>query len=351
MPITGRKIRVLVVDDSALVRKILCMGLSKDPGIEVIGQAADPYRARDLMVELRPDVLTLDVEMPKMDGVTFLKRFMPVLPTPTVVISSLTQKGKQITLEALEAGAVDVIAKPTVSVTDGLPVMLEDICHRVKAAANVNVAHFTSRAAPAGVEPATTLGETTDRLIAIGASTGGVQALTHILPAFPADAPGIVIVQHMPPGFTATFAERLNQTCRMRVKEAEAGDRVIAGSVLLAPGGVRHMSITRSGGEYRVVLREGPPVNFSRPAVDVLFQSVAREAGSNAAAAVLTGMGKDGAAGLLAIRQAGGRTIAQDEASSIVYGMPHAAWQIGGAERVLSLDKIPAQLVSSLNRL
>ncbi len=350
MPLTKHRIRVLVVDDSALVRKILTTGLSRDPEIEVIGHASDPYQARDRMVELKPDVLTLDVEMPKMDGVTFLRRFMPILPIPTVVISSLTQRGKQITLDALEAGAVDVIAKPQVNLTDGLPVLLDDICRRVKAAAAVNVAHFVGWGPKAGIEPAATLAETTDRVIAIGASTGGVQALTHILPAFPADAPGIVIVQHMPAGFTATFAERLNGCCRMRVKEAEAGDRIHSGSILLAPGGTRHMSIARSGGEYRIVLKEGLPVNFSRPAVDVLFHSVAREVGGNAAAALLTGMGKDGAAGLLAIRQAGGRTIAQDEVSSVVFGMPHAAWELGAAERMLSLEKIPAQLVASLSR-
>jgi two-component system chemotaxis response regulator CheB len=348
---TGRrKIRVLIVDDSAMVRKILQLGLSKDPDIEVIGQASDPYRARDLMVELQPDVMTLDVEMPRMDGVTFLKRFMPVMPIPTVVISSLTQAGKRITLDALEAGAVDVVAKPTVGLADGLPVMLDDICRRVKAAAAINVSRFSGGPARPAVETATSLGETTDRLIAIGASTGGVQALARILPAFPPDAPGIVIVQHMPMGFTTTFAERLNSLCRMRVKEAQEGDRVLPGSILLAPGGTKHMSIVRSGGEYRVALKEGPPVNYSRPAVDVLFNSVAREVGRNAAAAVLTGMGKDGAAGLLAIRNAGGRTFAQDEASCVVFGMPAAAQEMGAADRMLPLEKIPAHLVGATGR-
>jgi len=345
-----KKIRVLVVDDSALVRKVLCLGLAKDPDIEVVGQASDPYRARDLLVELQPDVITLDVEMPKMDGVTFLKRFMPVMPIPTVVISSLTQAGKRITFEALEAGAVDVIAKPTVGVADGLPVMLDDICRRVKAAANVNVAHFARRGERPAVEATASLGETTDRVIAIGASTGGVPALGRILPAFAHDAPGIVIVQHMPMGFTSTFAERLNGICRMRVKEAEDGDRVLPGGILLAPGGLKHMSIVRSGGEYRVALKDGAPVNYSRPSVDVLFHSVAREVGRNAAAAILTGMGKDGAAGLLAIRQAGGRTFAQDEASCVVFGMPHAAQESGAAERMLPLEKIPAHLVGALRR-
>lgn len=344
----GRKIRVLVVDDFALVRKILCTGLSKDPQIEVVGQAADPYRARDLMVELRPDAITLDVEMPRMDGVTFLKRFMPIMPIPTVVISSLTQAGKRITLEALEAGAVDVMAKPAVGITDGLPVMLDDICDRVKAAARVDVSHFTLTRERAAVEPvAAVLGDTTDRVIAIGASTGGVPALAEILPAFPADAPGILLVQHMPGGFTATFAERLNAVCPMQVKEAEEGDRVLRGRILVAPGTYWHMSLVRSGGEYRVELREGPPVNFSRPSVDVLFKSVAKHAGRNAAAALLTGMGRDGAAGLLAIRKAGGRTFAQDEATSVVFGMPRAAQELNAAEQMLSLGRMPSALVAA----
>ena len=227
-------VRVLIVDNFAMVRKILSIGLAKDPQIEVVGQASDPYRARDLLVELQPDVITLDVEMPKMDGVTFLKRFMPIMPTPTVVISSLTQAGKRICLEAIEAGAVDVIAKPVLGLVDGLPLMLADICKRVKAAANVDVSRFAQRGATSPIEPvSSSLEETTDRLIAIGASTGGVEALARILPAFPADAPGVVIVQHMPMGFTASFAERLDRICEMRAKEAEIGDRVMAGLILL----------------------------------------------------------------------------------------------------------------------
>lgn len=345
-----RPIRVLIVDDSALVRKILSGGMAQDPELEVVGQASNPYQARDLIVELRPDVITLDVEMPRMDGVTFLKRYMSVIPIPTVMISSLTQEGKRVTLEALEAGAVDVIAKPAIGVVDGLPLLLEDINRRVKLAAAVDVSHYAHRSAPRELEPVATLEETTDRIIALGASTGGVEALGRIIPAFPADAPGIVIVQHMPPGFTATFAERLNNISRMSVKEAEPGDRVMAGRVLLAPGGTRHMEVSRSGGEYRISLKAGEPVNYSRPAVDVLFDSVAIAAGSNAAAALLTGMGKDGAQGLLKIRRAGGRTFAQDEATSVVFGMPQVAIQLGGAETVAPLDKIPGLLLSSLRR-
>lgn len=346
-----RRIRVLIVDDSALVRKILCDGFSRDTEIEVVGQASDPYRARDLMVELRPDVLTLDVEMPRMDGVTFLRRFMPVMPTPTVMISSLTTEGKRVTLEALEAGAVDIVAKPSLGLVDGLPILMEDVCRRVKAAARVDVRRFsTAGNSRRVVEPVAALGETTDRVIAIGASTGGVEALSRILPAFPADAPGIVIVQHMPAGFTASFSDRLNKLCRMRVREAAHGDRILPGLILVAPGGTRHMEVVRSGGEYRVALVDGPEVNYSRPAVDVLFRSVASAVGGNAAAAILTGMGKDGAAGLLAIRSAGGHTIAQDEATSVVYGMPHVAHQIGGAEQVAPLEAIPALLMRSLKR-
>lgn len=342
-----KPVRVLIVDDSALVRKILAAGMAKDPEIEVIGQAANPYQARDIMVEQRPDVITLDVEMPRMDGITFLKRFMPILPTPTVIISSLTQEGKRTTLDALAAGAVDVIPKPVMGLVDGLPPMTEEINRRVKAAALANVSRYLNRATIAAVE-SSTLDETTDRIIAIGASTGGVEALSRILPALPAAAPGVVIVQHMPPGFTAAFAERLDRTCQMRVKEAAAGDRVHAGRILLAPGGVNHMTLVRSGGEYRVALAEGAPVHYSRPSVDVLFHSVAQAAHRNVAAALLTGMGKDGAEGLLAIRQAGGRTFAQDEASSVVFGMPQVAQSLGAAERMAPLEAIPGLLMGAV---
>ncbi len=343
----SRPVRVLIVDDSALVRKLLSIGLGRDPAIEVVGQAGDPYRARDLLVELEPDVITLDVEMPRMDGVTFLRRFMPVKPTPTVVISSLTREGKRITLEALEAGAVDVVAKPTIGLVDGMPPMLEDICRRVKMAANTNVRSFRGCRPLAAVSARVTLDETSDRLIAIGASTGGVEALSRILPAFPADAPGIVVVQHMPVGITANFAQRLNSLCRMQVKEAEEGDRILPGRILIAPGGYRHTCVARSGGQYRITLKEGDAVNYSRPAIDELFGSVAREAGRNACAALLTGMGRDGAAGLMAIRLAGGRTLAQDEATSVVFGMPQAAQQLGAAEMMVPLERIPALLIRS----
>ncbi len=340
----GNRVRVLIVDDSALVRKILSAGLGRDPGIEVIGAAGDPYRARDLLVELRPDVITLDVEMPRMDGVTFLKRLMASMPTPTVMISSLTENGARISMEALEAGAVDVVTKPAMGLADGLPEMVADICRRVKATASVDVSRYALKGRPS-VDSVTTLDVTTDRLIAIGASTGGVQALSQIMPAFPANSPAVVIVQHMPAGVTQSFAERLNGLCSMRVKEAVHGERLLPGLALVAPGGNLHMRVVRSGGEYRVAMIEGPPVNYSRPAVDVLFDSIASAAGRNVAAALLTGMGKDGAAGLAQIRAAGGFTVAQDEQSSIVFGMPKAAIDLGAAEQIATLQKMPELLV------
>jgi two-component system chemotaxis response regulator CheB len=349
----SKVIRVLVVDDSALARKILVDGLSRDPDIEVIGTARDPYVARDMLIKERPDVITLDVEMPRMDGVTFLKKYMPVLPTPTVVVSALTERGKRITIEALEAGAVDVVLKPKIGVVDQFPAMMEDIRERVKAAAQVDVSRYARyqpkvRKPIAPVETSGVLHETTDRVIAIGASAGGVAALTRIIPAFPPAAPGIVIVQHMPAGFTTSFAERLNNLSVMQVKEAESGDRVRPGLVLIAPGGERHIEVRRSGGEYRVVLRKGEKVSGHVPSVNVLFRSVATHVGPNAAAAILTGMGDDGAEGLLAIRGAGGRTFAQDERTSVVFGMPRAAWQNGGAEKQVPLDRIPLRLLQAL---
>lgn len=348
-----KKVRVLVVDDSALARKILVSGLSRDPTIEVIGTARDPYVARDILVKERPDVITLDVEMPRMDGVTFLKKYMPVIPTPTVMVSALTERGKRITIEALEAGAVDVVVKPKIGVVDEFPGMMDELCERVKAAAAVDVSRyartqFKVRRPVAPVEAVEALHETTDRVIAIGASAGGVAALTRVIPAFPPAAPGIVVVQHMPAGFTTSFAERLNDLVAMQVKEAQSGDRVRPGLVLLAPGGERHMEVRRSGGEYRVVLREGEKVSGHKPSVDVLFHSVARQVGRNAAAVILTGMGNDGAEGLLAIRQAGGRTLAQDERTSVVFGMPRAAWERGAAERQVPLDEIPIHLLRAL---
>ncbi len=343
-------IRVLIVDDSALVRRILAEGMRTDPDLQVVGEASNPYMARDMMVELKPDVITLDIEMPRMDGVTFLKRFMPIMPIPTIIISSLTQKGTMISLEALESGAVDVMAKPVMGIMDDLPKMRDMINQRIKIAASANVEHFKNSTVRKDIDTVTNLGETTDKVIALGSSTGGVEALVRILPAFPANAPGMVIVQHMPKGFTTSFSERLNTLCKMQVKEAEHGDRILPGHIFLAPGGHRHTIIERSGGQYKIALIEGEPVNYSRPSVDVLFKSVANIVGVNAAAAVLTGMGKDGAQGLLEIRQAGGFTVVQDQASCVVFGMPQVAHQLGGAKHMVPLEQIPALLMTAFKR-
>jgi two-component system chemotaxis response regulator CheB len=342
-----RKVRVLVVDDSALVRQLVQKGLAADPGIEVVGTAPDPYVARDRILELKPDVLTLDVEMPRMDGVEFLHKLMPQYPIPVVMLSSLTQRGKQITLEALEAGAVDFVAKPGGDQGRKLPEMFQELRTKVKLAAGANVSHWKEkRAAPPPSRPRD-LKEGTDKVIALGASTGGTEAIRAILPRFPVATPGIVIVQHMPPGFTQMFAERLNQLCPMEVREAKTGDRVLPGRVLIAPGGM-HMRVKRSGGIYEVECREGEKVSGHCPSVDVLMHSVAEEAGANALGVMLTGMGSDGAEGMLAMRRKGARTVAQDERTCVVFGMPKVAFEKGGAERLLPLDAIPDAVLGCL---
>lgn len=350
----ARVIRVLVVDDSALVRNILSQGLALDPGIEVVGTASDPFMARDKIVELQPDVLTLDVEMPRMDGVAFLRKLMPQYPLPVVMVSSLTQRGKQITMEALDAGAVDFVAKPTSNVAAGLNSMLMELRSKVKIASTANVSHWkgkrpTAPSTPSQVSSAA-LAESTDKVIAIGASTGGTEAIRRVIEAFPATTPGTVIVQHMPGGFTRMFAERLNQLCAMQVKEAEHGDRVRSGLILIAPGG-RQLEVVRSGGFYQVKLGGEEKVSGHCPSVDVMMHSVARHVGANAVGAMLTGMGQDGAAGMLAMKQAGGRCIAQDEASSVVFGMPRVAYEKGGADRLVPLEKIASSLLKLLTEI
>lgn len=346
-----KRIRVLVVDDSALVRELLTAGLAKDPELEVVGSAANPYIARDKIVELRPDVLTLDVEMPRMDGVDFLRRLMPQYPIPVIMVSALTQKGAQITLEALEAGAIDFVTKPSTDVARGLNQMLADLRQKIKMAAKVDLSAWKNRAvrreAPGPVKVRTALSESTDKVIAIGASTGGTEAIRRVISAFPANMPGIVIVQHMPPGFTKHFSDNLNEICEMDVQEAKTGDRVMPGRVLIAPGG-KHMTVRRSGGIYLVDCQEGENVNGHCPSVDVLFHSVARYVAGNAVGVILTGMGGDGAEGLLAMRQAGARTIAQDEATCVVFGMPKVAIDRGGVEKIGPLDTIPQMIVSTL---
>ncbi|MBF0350469.1 MAG: chemotaxis response regulator protein-glutamate methylesterase [SAR324 cluster bacterium] len=341
-------IKVLVIDDSALVRDILSEGLARDPEIQVVGSAPDPYVAREKIAKLRPDVLTLDIEMPRMDGVQFLRYMMPQYPLPVVVVSALTEKGKRITMEALEAGAVDFVTKPSSDVARGLEIMLEDIRQKVKQASMTDVSHWKQRTpTPAKVRMDTALSTSTDKVIAIGASTGGVQAISRILTQLPATLPGIVIVQHMPPGFTQTYAERLNEQCAIKVKEAKHGDRIMPGQALLAPGNLQ-MTVKRSGGVYLVHCEPGEKVSGHCPSVDVLFDSVARFAGANAIGIILTGMGNDGAAGMLSMRRAGARTMAQDEKSCVVFGMPCEAYKSGGAEFLISLDNIPHKLVSFL---
>ena len=349
MPTPGR-IRVLVVDDSALVRRILSLGLATDPEIEVIGTASDPYVARDLIVRERPDVLTLDIEMPRMDGISFLKILMERMPIPTVVVSSLSTKGSKLALEALHAGAVDVVAKPPSSVAHGLESMMKELVSRVKVASRSRVIRRQACAPVTDPGASTALANTTDTVIALAASTGGVAALGRILPAFPASSPGIVIVQHMPAGFTADFARRLDAECSMRVTEAKEGDRVLVGHILVAPGGPRHLEVRRVGGEYRIALVPGEPVSGHCPSVDVFFRSVARNVGSNAVACILTGMGADGAEGLLNIRTAGGRTFAQDRETCAVWGMPAAAVECGAVGECLALHEIPGRLVGEARR-
>lgn len=345
-----RKIRVLIVDDMALVREVLAQGLSQDPAIEVVATAADPFIARDKIIEHKPDVMTLDVEMPKMDGVEFLQRLMPQFPIPVVMVSSLTERGQRITLDALQAGAVDFVTKPKADVARGLSAMMIELRTKIKIAATANVSHWKRKrtdaqaAAPAVVRAGQALAVSTDKVIAIGASTGGTEAIKEVITRFPATAPGTVIVQHMPTGFTKLFAERLNTLCAMDVKEAEDEDRVMPGRVLIAPGG-HHMSLVRSGGVYRVRVETGDLVNGHCPSVEVLFRSVARFAAANAVGVMLTGMGGDGADGLKVMRDAGARTFAQDEATCVVFGMPKVAWERGGVEKLVPIQEIAQKVM------
>ncbi len=337
-----RKIKVLVVDDMAMVREILAQGLAMDPMIEVVATAADPFIARDRIIEYKPDVMTLDVEMPKMDGVEFLHRLMPQYPIPVVMVSSLTERGKQITLDALQAGAVDFVSKPKTDIARGLNAMLVELRTKIKIASTANVSHWKRSRETLAITPrplrvgTAALSESTDKIIAIGASTGGTEAIRQVITRFPAVTPGVVIVQHMPAGFTKMFSERLNTLCAMEVKEAEHDDRVLQGRILVAPGGM-HMSLVRSGGVYRVCVQPGDTVNGHCPSVEVLMRSVAQYAGANAVGVMLTGMGGDGADGMKAMREAGARTFAQDEASCVVFGMPKVAWERGGVERLVPL--------------
>lgn len=341
----ARRIRVLVVDDSAVVREVFSRELARDPAIEVVGAVPDPYVARDEIVRLEPDVVTLDVEMPRMDGLTFLRKLMRHHPMPVIIVSSLTQRGGSLALEALESGAVDVMCKPGTAYSVGD--MSIELREKVKAAVNARLR--SPSAAPAAPPTRLSLAKTTNVVVAIGASTGGTQALQAVLTAMPANAPGIVIVQHMPEHFTRSFAERLNSLCAMNVKEAEDGDTVSPGRVLIAPGN-RHMLLVRSGAVYQVTVKDGPLVSRHRPSVDVLFKSVARYAGANAVGSILTGMGSDGAAGLKEMRAAGAETIAQDEASCVVFGMPKEAIKLEAAGHVASLDAMAGKILELASR-
>lgn len=342
---SSRPVRVLIVDDSAMIRKVLSMGLSADPLIDVVGAASGAEQAFQMIQDLKPDVMTLDIEMPRMDGVTFLRRLMPVMPLPTVVISSATQQGAAITLRALEAGAVDIIAKPSLKIGEGLQPIMADVCRRVRDAALARPSAPSQGVARSVLPRSASAGRAS--VILIGASTGGVQALAQILQDMPPDAPGIVIVQHMPEGFTAAFANRLDGMTAIRVREAQDGDSILPGVALLAPGGGRHMVINGTAPNWHVSLIEGDPVCFSRPSVDVMFKSFARHSGQHCVAALLTGMGKDGAQGLLELRQSGATTIAQDKESSVVWGMPAAAVGIGAATHVLPLASIAPALLDT----
>lgn len=342
-------IKVLVVDDSAVMRQLLGEILDRDPELEVVGTAPDPIVAWEKIARLAPDVLTLDVEMPRMDGLTFLERVMRDRPMPVVMISSLTDRGAQTTLRALELGAVDFVSKPKIDVASGTLEQRDEIIEKVKTAARARLRKSKVRTPPAAGRPAVSAGkpllQTTHKIVCIGASTGGTEALMDVLTAFPPDAPGMVIVQHMPAGFTRSFAQRLDGACQIRVKEAEDGDRILQGHALLAPGGM-HMAVRRAGANFLVRVARGQPVNRHCPSVDVLFQSAAAHVGSNAVGAILTGMGNDGAKGMLAMKQAGAQNIAQNEATCVVFGMPKEAIALDAAQHVLPLDRIADRIMS-----
>jgi two-component system chemotaxis response regulator CheB len=356
--ITKKKIRVLVVDDSASVRQTMKEILESDPELQVMATAGDPFMAVERIKEEKPDVITLDVEMPRMDGITFLQRLMAQCPIPVVICSTLTETGSETALAALEKGAVEIITKPKLGTKQFLEESRIRICDAVKSAARVSVKERPAVAPRPGLvapkltadavlakPPSNAMIQTTAKIVAVGASTGGTEALRVFLQALPLDAPGIVIVQHMPEKFTAQFAERLNGICGITVQEAKDGDSVISGQALIAPGN-RHTLLQRSGARYYVEIRDGPLVSRHRPSVDVLFRSTARYAGKNAVGVIMTGMGDDGARGMREMHDAGAWTIAQDEASSVVFGMPHEAIKMAGVDQILPLDRIASEIVS-----
>jgi two-component system, chemotaxis family, protein-glutamate methylesterase/glutaminase len=338
-------IKVLIVDDSAVVREIFTAELSKDSELEVVGTAIDPYIARDKIVKLKPDVVTLDVEMPRMDGITFLRKLMKYCPIPVIIVSSLTPRGGKLALEAISAGAVDVMCKPGAAYTVGD--MSVELIDKIKSAAAVDMSRWTKiNAQTTELPQRLSMIQTTNKVVAIGASTGGTQALQSVLSALPSNAPGIVIVQHMPEHFTTSFAQRLNELCAIEVREAENGDSVIPGRALIAPGN-KHMLLRRSGARYYVEVKTGPLVSRHRPSVEVLFNSVAQSAGPNSVGVIMTGMGGDGADGMLKMKENGAITIAQDEASCVVFGMPKEAIKRGGVDHIVPLNKIPETILAN----
>lgn len=347
-------IKVLVVDDSALIRSLLKEIIEQDPGLKLVGLAPDAFAARDLVKQFSPDVITLDIEMPRMDGLTFLEKLMAARPTPVVMISSLTESGSEATFRAMELGAVDFVAKPKLGIREGMEAYAETIREKLHAASRSRLRAPTQpRQAVAQEDKAPSTPRHpivgTEKIIAIGASTGGTEAIKDVLIDLPADSPGVVITQHMPPGFTRTFAERLDRLSRLRVVEAKGGERILPGHAFVAPGDF-HLIVERSGANYVTRLSEAPQVHRHRPAVDPMFESVAACAGRNVIAALLTGMGKDGALGMCAIREAGGYTLAQDEASCVVFGMPKEAIILGGAEEIVTLERIAATLTEQVRK-
>ncbi len=348
------RVKVMIVDDSATVRQVLSTLLSAEPDLEVIGTAADPLFALEKMNRNWPDVIVLDVEMPRMDGITFMKKLMAEHPTPVVICSSLTEKGAQTTIQALAAGAMDVITKPHVGLRDFLTTAAKDVAGAVRAAAKAKVKRLTpmpvvqpkySADAVLSAAPDQAMHQTTEKIVAIGTSTGGTQALEILLTCLPRTAPGLVVVQHMPERFTTAFAQRLDGLCEIEVREAAQGDRVIQGRALIAPGG-HHLALRRNGAQYQVNVLDGPPVSRHRPSVDVLFRSAARSAGRNAMGIIMTGMGDDGARGLKEMHDAGAASIAQDEATCVVYGMPKEAVKLGAVERSLPLHEIAGAILA-----
>ncbi len=344
-------IKVLVVDDSAVVRKVFTEQLSRQKGITVIGTAPDPYVARDKIVKLKPDVITLDIEMPRMDGITFLRKLMKHFPLPVIIVSSLTTKGSKLALEAISIGALEVISKPSAAYSVGdMSVQLSEKIRAVHGVRLKPACNQKTKNKPMPAIESKALAATTNKIIAIGASTGGTEAIKKVLTQLPRNSPGIVVVQHMPAQFTTSFSERLDELCKMRVKEAENGDTVTNGRVLIAPGNY-HMLLKRSGARYYVEVKTGPLVHYQRPAVDILFKTVAKYAGANALGIILSGMGKDGAAGMLSMKKAGAVNIAQDESSCVVFGMPKEAINIGAVDHVQDLNSIADKTISLLERM